>query len=578
MFEPTGFSKTIFQGRYSLNETEPWSEACRRVASVIAAAEENGKVKEYGDYFYTILSENLFMPGGRIMYAAGRPKGQMLNCFVIPTADSREGWGQTAYDSLVVSGTGGGIGINCSPIRPRGSVIRGHSGRATGAVSVMEIINGIGEVIRAGGGRRTALMLCLNIDHADTPEFINKKLDLGQLNNANVSVVFMNDGPQTFLNEVGADALHEFVWNGQVVGSMPARELWRKILDNAVLAGEPGLLNGYLANQQNNIWYYRPLISTNPCGEIWLEAYGCCDLGALVLPRFVVNGQLDKRLLARTISLAVRFLDNVLDVNTYPLKAIEDNCKMVRRIGLGVMGLHDMLILMGKKYTSDEGKAFVDSLFSFIKKKAYEASVYLAIEKGQFPALDRLKFVESGFCKDSLSEGMRERIVHNGIRNCAVMTIAPTGTTSIVSGVTSGIEPMYTYAYRRRFRNGDSLSEEIVEHPLFTALKHTDKADLFESALEIPVKDHIEMQTICQLHVDNAISKTINLPRFYTGENLDPLIRNHISGLKGLTLYRDGSRGESPIEPLSYEEAVRVSANGSGSPMQTECRSGVCEL
>jgi ribonucleoside-diphosphate reductase alpha chain len=567
VFEPIGFGAGIFNKRYSLNGTEKWTEAARRWSSVVAACEDNGKVAQYTDLFYDIIVSGLFMPGGRICYAAGRPKGQMLNCFVAPTSDSREGWGQLAYDSIVISGCGGGVGTNFSPIRPRGSIIHGHASPATGSVSLMEIINAAGEVIRAGGGRRTALMMALNHDHPDIPEFLDKKLDLKQLNNANVSVTFMNEDPAKFLRKVEKDEVHDFVWNGQVVKSMPAREMWQKIIDNAVNCGEPGILNGFLANQQNNIWYHKPLISTNPCGEIWLEAYGCCDLGALVLPRFIIDGVLDKKLLASTIAVAVRFLDNVLDVNTYPLKSIEDNCKNVRRIGLGVMGLHDMLIKLGMRYTSDEAKEYVDRLFSFIKKKAYEASIYLAVEKGQFPALDRHKFVESGFCKDALSEGMRERIIQNGIRNCAVMTIAPTGTTSMSACVSPSLEPIPAIAYWRNYRDGDDLKRELVEHPLFTELKDTPSAKLFESAFDIPVKDHIEMQAICQRHVDNAISKTINLPRSYTGADLDPVLRKYVSQLKGVTLYRDGSRGEAPIEGLDLEEALRI-----------QCPSGVCEL
>lgn len=567
MFEPSGFGATIYGDRYSISGTESWSESAHRVSGSVASAEENGKVKVYTEAFYDIIVNGLFAPGGRIMYGAGRPRGQMLNCFVAPVSDSREGWGQLSSDCIVISGTGGGVGTNYSPIRPRGSIIHGHQSPATGSVSLMQIINQTGEVIRGGGDRRTALMMALNHDHPDIPEFLDKKLDLKQLNNANVSVAFMNDSIQNFLKKVDRDETHELTWNGQVVRTMPARELWRKILDNAVLSGEPGILNGHYANQMNNIWYYRQLISTNPCGEIWLEPYGCCDLGALVLPRFIVDGKLDKKLLARTIALSVRFLDDVLDVNTYPLKAIEENCKTVRRIGLGVMGLHDMLIMLGMKYSSTEAQEFVDGLFSFIKKKTYEASIYLAVEKGQFPALDRHKFVESGFCKDSLSEGMRERIIQNGIRNCASLTIAPTGTTALVQGVTASLEPMAGYAYWRNYRGEDGPKRDLVEHPLFTELKLTDKARLFESAHEIPVEKHIEMQAICQRHVDNAISKTINLPKEYTGADLDPLLRKHVGHLKGITLYREGSRGAAPIEPIDIEEALRLS-----------CPKGSCEI
>lgn len=568
MFIPAGLSERIFKERYAINDEETWEDACMRVATVVSCMENSlDKSKDTKQKFFEELSSNRFCPGGRIWYGSSRPKGQLLNCFVVPTTDSREGWGDAVRDSIIVSGTGGGVGFNFSPVRPRGSEIRGHSGKATGAVSLMVIINAAGEVIRAGGGRRTALMLCLNHDHPDVPEFMDKKLDLKQLNNANVSIVFMNENIDKFLKKVEKDEMHDFLWNDKVINSVPARDLWNKILDNSVISGEPGILNGWYANQQNNIWYHKKLESTNPCGEIWLEPYGCCDLGALVLPRFIKDGQLDKKLLARTIQIAVRFLDNVLDVNTYPLKAIEDNCKEVRRIGLGVMGLHDMLILLGKKYTSDEGRDFVNSLFNFIKKKAYEASIYLSVEKGQFPVLNRHKFVESGFCKNSLSEGMKERIIEYGIRNCAVLTLAPTGTTSMLSGVTSGIEPIYAFAYKRRFRSGEKLEEEIQEHPLFSELKNVIDNDIFESALDISVEDHIKMQVVCQEHIDNAISKTINVPRNYVGKDLDNVVRKYVGKVKGMTLYKDGSRGESPIEPLSMEEASQLS-----------CRSGECGL
>ena len=566
-----GFSDRIFRERYAITPDETWEMACARVSRYIASAELNGKSRHTEDDFFRELTSNRFMPGGRIWYGCGRPKGQLLNCFVqgCDYMDSREGWGKVTSDSIIISGTGGGIGINFSPVRPRGSEIRGHSGRATGSVSLMEIINSAGEVIRAGGGRRTAIMMCLNHDHPDLMEFMDKKLDLGQLNNANVSVVFMNEPIEKFLAKVDRDEMHNLMWNGEVVRQVPARHIWNKILDNAVKCGEPGILNGWLWNEQNNIHYYQPLISTNPCGEIALEKYGCCDLGALVLPRFIVDGRLDRRQLARTISTGVRFLDNVLDVNNYPLAEIKENCEQVRRIGLGVMGLHDMLVLLGMKYTSSEAKDFVRSLFSFIRNKSYDASIDLSIEKGQFPALNRSKFIESGFCQKSLSEGRRERILMHGIRNCAVLTIAPTGTTSIVAGCTSGIEPMYTAAYRRRFRSGDDLQEEIVMHPMMDQLLQDDddRVKLYESALNISPDDHIEMQAICQKYVDNAISKTINLPENYTSKDIDPILRRWISQLKGVTLYRSGSRGESPIEPLTVEQAMSLG-----------CKGGSCDL
>jgi ribonucleoside-diphosphate reductase alpha chain len=568
MFEPTEFGRKIYAERYAFNDgKETWEEGCSRVAKHVATAETNGLVKTCYETFYQELISGRFYPGGRIWYGSGRPKGQLLNCFVTPNPhDSREGWGSLLSDMIVISGTGGGVGSNYSTIRPRGSEIRGHSGKATGAVSLMRIVDAAGEVIRAGGGRRTALMMALNHDHPDLLEFMDTKLDDNALTNANVSVVFMNESPEAFLRKVENDELHDLKWRGEVKAQVPARQIWDKIISNSVQSGEPGILNGWLANQQNNIYYATSLCSTNPCGEIWLSGHECCDLGALVLPRFVVNGRLDLKQLARTIHTSVRFLDNVLDVNTYPLPKIEETCKNFRRIGLGVMGLHDMLIMLGKKYSSDESLEFIDWLFSFIKHKSYEASLFLAAEKGQFPAMDRGKFVESGFCR-TLKESILENILRTGMRNCTTLTIAPTGTTSIVAGVSSGIEPIISYAYRRRWQQEDHIASEVIEHPLFTEFKDTDKVGLFESAFEIPVERHVAVQAVAQKHVDSAISKTINMPRHYTSKDMEMVVRKYIGQVKGLTLYRDGSRGESPIEPLTLEEALG-----------SECRSGVCEL
>jgi len=569
MFEPTDFGKQIFEERYAFNDgKETWEEACSRVAKFVAVAEKNGLVKPYYGAFYEELVSNRFCPGGRIWYGSARPKPSLLNCFVLSSpADSREGWGQLVYDGIVVLGNGGGVGCNMSSIRPRGSEIRGHRGTATGAVSLMQIMNSVGEVIQAGGSRRTALLFCLNHDHPDIEEFLDVKLNKKQLTNANISVAFTNESLDSFLKKVDKDELHDLVWGGEVKKQISAREMWKKIIDNSVENGEPGILNTWLANRENNTYFCASLNSSNPCGELFLSGEEACCLGSLVLPRFVTSeGKLDRRQLARTIHLAVRFLDNVLDVNTYPLNKIEETTKKFRRIGLGVMGLHDMLIMLGKKYSSEEALEFVNWLFSFIKHKSYEASLFLAAEKGQFPAMDRDKFIESGFCH-RLKESIRENILRTGMRNCTTMTCPPTGTTSIISGVTSGIEPMYSYAYRRRWRQDGQTAERIIEHPLFTKLKNTNKVELFESTLEIPIERHLAMQATIQKHVDSSISKTLCVPHTCTAEEVEPIIRKYVGKIKGLTLYRDGSRGSSPIESLSLEEAMKL-----------ECRSGSCEL
>jgi ribonucleoside-diphosphate reductase alpha chain len=552
------------------------------VAGHVALAEENGKAKLYEERFNQELVDNRFMPGGRIWYGSGRPKAQLLNCFVVPTTDSREGWGKTISDVIVVSGTGGGVGVNCSPVRPRGSDIKGTGGKATGAVSLMQMIDAVGDVLVGGGGRRLALMLALDINHPDIKEFLNVKLNLDQLNNANISVILNFDSDE-FVQAVREDKDIDLVFNGRPTGgTISARELWETIVSNAWKSGEPGVLNGFEANKQSNIWYHKPLVSTNPCGEIWLEEYGCCCLGALVLPRFISDGRFDWDALDTSIRLGVRFLDDVLTVNHYPLPEIKENCEQVRRIGLGVMGLHTMLLGLGYKYSSEEGKAFVDELFSFIKQVSYDASIQLAGEKGPFPAFDE-RFLDSGFTK-TLKRGMRAKIREYGIRNCAILTIAPTGTTSGVAGVSSGIEPLFAPVYYRHFGktevdgNERNITKELVITQEFQLY-----GDLAEGAYDIHPRDHFEMQRLIQKHVDNSISKTINLPKDFPVEELGELWLEYLPDLKGTTFYREGSRGQEPLEYIPLTEAAKYL--GQAEPESNyedlgalECIDGVCEI
>jgi ribonucleoside-diphosphate reductase alpha chain len=427
-YDPSGFAREIFSSRHAAYPDEPWADACKRVAWHIAAAETGEDRVRYFEEFRTALLENRLMPGGRIWYGSGRARGQLLNCFVIPTSDSREGWGKTLYDTVVIAGTGGGIGTNYSPIRPRGAPIKGAGGFATGAVSLMLAVNNVGDVMGAGGGRRIALMQCLSLSHPDIVEFLDKKLDLGQLNNANVSVVLDQD-PEIFFDLVRQGADFPLVFQGKQVGSIPAAQLWSRIVRNALKGGEPGILNSHLANRMSNIWYMEPLTSTNPCGEIFMPPYECCCLGHVVLTRFVLEStsqvrdtrpedRVDWDLLRQTIRTGVRFLDDVLTVNSYPLPEIAAKCAQRRRIGLGVMGLHHMLIELGLKYNSVEGLEFVDKLFKFLKNESYEASIDLAIEKGPFPDFDAEKVLKSAFVK-GLKPSIRERIRRHGLRNCA---------------------------------------------------------------------------------------------------------------------------------------------------------------
>ncbi len=645
VYKPEGFAEIIFKERYAAHKNETWEEACERVSSAIARAEHNGKFIEWQKRFYDILVEGKFCPGGRILYGSGRPKQQLLNCFVINPEDSREGWGKTVSDMIVISGTGGGVGMNGSTIRPRGTKINGTGGEATGAVSFFDIINAAGETIKAGGGRRTALMLCLDIAHPDVIEFIDKKFtktkidslnkeqienlikkefglysipkhmkksieafcsgenkdwdgfikDLADiflqknLKNANVSIVFSDD-PAEFFEKVKNDEEWELKWKGEVVSTVKAKDLWMKIISNFLEGGEPGILNGHLANKMNNISYYKELVSTNPCGEIWLEEKGCCCLGALVLSRFLNEDKTDYdwEALSDSITAGVRFLDNVLTVNNYPLKEIEQNCQEVRRIGLGVMALHDSLLMMGVKYSSEKGMKKIDQLFDFIKNKAYESSTYLAVEKGSFPKLDRDEFLKSGFCK-TLKKSVRAKIKEYGIRNCALLTIAPTGTTSIVMGsVSSGIEPIFAPAWNRMYYSGNDKKQELVFHPLFVQL-HKEGSNLthFESSYNISPENHMNVQAICQKHIDNAVSKTINIPATgYSLTEFSEALMKYIPKLKGLTVYKAGSRGDEPLQALNIEDAIKLinknnkvkSEVDNDQLLMQDCPNGVCAV
>lgn len=582
-WEPSGLGKTIFQERYS-HDGESWTDACLRVSRHVAGTEKHSGY--WTEQFNDELVNNRFCPGGRIWYGSGRPKAQLLNCFVIPTSDSREGWGKTVSDVIVVSGTGGGIGINCSPVRPRGSEIKGTGGRATGAVSLMQLINKVGDVIVGGGNRRAALMLCLDVDHPDIPEFLNAKLDLNQLTLANISVVINNDH-NAFVESIKKGSVAPFSFMGSPNGSyFNAKDLWESLVENAWKTGEPGVLNGYLANQQSNIWYHKPLISTNPCGEIWLEEYGCCCLGALVLPRFVRDGRMDWNTLSNSIACGVRFLDDVLTVNQYPLLDIEQNCKTVRRIGFGVMGLHSMLLELGYKYSSESGRNFIDELFKFIKIKSYNTSMQLANEKGAFPAFDAESIIESGFLRDN-RDISRSDIRKYGLRNCAILTIAPTGTTSMVSGVSSGIEPLFAPVYYRNYRQIDENAQEHKARELVITPEFEKYGEVAEGAYDISPREHFEVQRIVQQHIDNAVSKTINLPNNYDPGNLSHEWLEYLPYIKGSTIYRSGSRGNEPLEPVPHNEIrLAIAADKYNQTHESdweelnslECPGGICSI
>lgn len=589
MFKPEGFSLDIFKNRYAFTKDETWEEACTRVAAQIAVAESPEKNAKYKDKFNEILVNNIFVPGGRIWYNSGRPNPQLLNCFVLgDELDSKEGWGELSKEMIITSMTGGGCGTDFSDVRPQGAEISGHNGSCPGPLSLMELINFNGVPVRAGGSRRVALMFSLSLRHPDVLKFIRSKLTNGNLQLANISV--NSRDTLEFIKAVKNDSIWELSWKGKCKVELRARELWDEIVTNAYNSAEPGFLNMELAESESNIYYIEKLSTTNPCGEIFLSPYDCCCLGHLVLPRFMVDGGVDWHLLAESCRTAVRFLDNVLTVNHYPMKKMKDKSHKLRRIGLGTTGLADLLALLGIKYGSEESITFIDELYRFISKASYEASVMLAVEKGPFQACEPKKHVKSGFIK-RMPKKIRALIEEHGIRNCAILTQAPTGTVSIISGnCSSGIEPMFAPAYERRYWDKNERKTELVFHPLFKKFMD-DKQDVshFVGSMNLSVRDHMLVQATIQKHVDNAVSKTINMPQDYPIEEMSKLWLEFLPVLKGTTFYRENSRGyvdekgvlhEPPLKALSLEEAIeRFNKSEENSERQeVDCQSGLCEI
>jgi ribonucleoside-diphosphate reductase alpha chain len=589
MFKPTGFSEIIFKDRYSFTSKETWEEACNRLAKQMALAESPEKQKQYETKFTDILVNNYFVPGGRIWYNSGRNNPQLLNCFVLTNQlDSKEGWGEIAKQMIITSMTGGGCGIDFSDVRPRGAKIGDQKGDCPGPVELMRLIDNCAKPVRAGGQRRVALMFSLDLDHPDIEEFLDAKLTKGELTHANVSV--RSKRTKDFIKAVKEDGEWELSWKGKYKKSIKAKPLWERIVKNAYNSAEPGFLNWELVENESNIGYIEKLVTTNPCGEIALSSYDCCCLGHLVLPKFVLNESFNYELLADTIRSGVRFLDNVLTVNNYPLPEMKEKSHKLRRIGMGTTGLADTLALLGLKYGSEEGNKFVDKLYKFIAKVAYETSVMLAVEKGMFPACDPSKHVESDFMK-RMPHKIRSLVKEHGIRNCAILTQAPTGTVSILSGnCSSGIEPMFSPAYERRYWQGNERKSELVFHPLFEEfMKQGKDVSHFVGSHELTVQNHMELQAIVQKWVDNAVSKTINMANDYPMEDMEKLWLDYLPKLKGTTFYREGTRGyvddggkvlEPPLKPIELEEAKKRFNESylTGSEQSMECPSGVCEI
>lgn len=616
------FGQKIFEMKYAAPGETSWAQRAKVVANFVASCESPENVKQITKYFTNIITNGDFVPGGRILFGAGRPRYNLLNCYVIIPEDTVESIGKTIQDMYKISCAGGGIGFNFSKIRPKGDDIQNIKNSAPGSVSVMKMINEIGNHVRAGKNRRTALMGILDITHPDILEFLHVKLDLNQLQNFNISVaindrfieacennedwyfVFSNkkyylytgtrvtqdkEEQITIVATSEVDAIERAKQHHLVNGldtfkdfsqrPLKALELFSLIWQNAVKSGDPGIFNISKANSFTNVSYFEEMLSTNPCGEIPLPSYGNCCLGHVNLANMVNDkGILDWKKLAFTVRNGIRFLDNVLEVNTFPTPETRDVAHRSRRIGLGVMGYHHMLLKLGLVYGSEKCLEFTERLAETIRNEAYKASVNLAKEKGAFPAFKPKDYLREEFVRQ-LPPRIRHQIRDNGIRNAVMLTVAPTGTTSIVLGVSSGIEPIFSPIYKRRFRVNNAWGEEIVLDPLFAEfIKEGKDIRQFVGAYDIPPESHLAVQAVWQRYIDSAISKTINLPEKSDAIDLVYPALKYMSDLKGLTIYRAGSKGQEPLEAIpTTGENIRKYVNKAvveGSVSSDSCKLG----
>lgn len=552
-----GFSEnalTILKARYfkkntqgELIETKP-SELFRRVADYIVGAEKTEEAKEYWrKRFYESMIKRDFMPNSPTLTGAGRDLC-LSACFVLPVEDSLDDIFGTVKNAALVHKEGGGTGFDFSRIRPQGSFVKKTQGIASGPVSFLKVIDAGTEAVKQGGTRRGANMGILRVDHPDIREFITMKQDGKTAQNFNISVAITDK----FITALKAGENYDMFdpRNGEVVGKMDSRAIFDLIVESAWSNGDPGLIFIDNINRHNPTRAQGPIYATNPCGEQPLHDYESCNLGSLNLINYFkadARDNFDWERFGDSIHMAARFLDNVIDVNLYPLKQIEEMAKSNRRIGLGVMGFADLLIRMKVRYNSEEAREIGAKIIRFMKKETTAASQKLAEERGNFPNIEK-----------SIYKGKK-------MRNATVLTVAPTGTISRIAGCSSSIEPIFCFKTISKI-----IDREIIDlHPLYQEWeeKHAGEPvpDYFITAGDIDPLDHLKMQETFQKHVDSAVSKTINFPNASTREDIaKAYLMAFDMDIKGITVYRDGCRSvqvlnkmkKEPPKPLERPDAL----------------------
>ena len=517
----------------------------RRIARAVAAVEE--QPAEWEDRFYAALEDFKFLPAGRITAGAGTARSvTMFNCFVMGTIpDSMGGIFDALREAALTMQQGGGIGYDFSTIRPKGADVKGVAADASGPLSFMDVWDAMCRTIMSAGSRRGAMMATMRCDHPDIEDFITAKADPARLRNFNVSVL----ATDAFMDAVKADASWDLLFEGNVYQTVRARDLWNRIMRATYDHAEPGVIFIDRINAMNNLAYCEDIAATNPCGEQPLPPYGACLLGSVNLARLVEQpfekaAALDEGALSNLVQTAVRMMDNVVDASGFPLEAQAREAKTKRRIGLGVTGLADALLMVGLRYGSEAAARQTEQWLHALARAAYLASVELAKEKGAFPLFDTDAYLAGGTMAQ-MDADVRDAIVAHGIRNALLTSIAPTGTISLYAGnVSSGIEPVFAYGYTRKVlqKDGSRSEEEVVDYAVqLWRDKFGDKAlpDYFVNAQTLTPLEHVAMQAAAQKWVDSSISKTINCPEDISYAAFkDVYLAAWDSGCKGCTTYR----------------------------------------
>ncbi len=560
------------------NVIETPEEMYERVARVIADVENNYNSgyssQELFERFYNMMVDFYFQPNSPTLMNAGTPLGQLSACFVLPVEDSMEAIFEAVKRTAIIHKTGGGTGFSFSRLRPRNDIVRSTGGVASGPVSFMRVFNEATEAVKQGGRRRGANMGILRVDHPDILEFIDAKKKEGELANFNISVAITDRFMQALEKDEEYDLINPRT--GKVHSRLKAKEVFDKLVYGAWRNGEPGIIFIDRINKMHPIPGAGEIEATNPCGEQPLLPYESCNLGSINLAKFIKGRQfllvnkkratleealdmIDWKKLEEITKLAIHFLDNVIDANHFPFKEIEEITRANRKIGLGVMGFADMLIQLGIPYSSNEALQVAEKVMSFIQEKGLEKSRELGEKKGDFP-------------------NIKLSIHKSPMRNGTITTIAPTGTISMIADTSSGIEPLFTIAYKKNVLGGESLIyanryfEELAHELGFYSKELWEKVsgarsikefkeipeyvrEVFDTTFDVSPMQHVNIQAAFQKYVDNAVSKTINMPNSARIEDVEKVYKEaYIKGLKGLTVYRDGSRQVQVLETVKKEE------------------------